>query len=522
MEEKIEATRFDLKNGVKSKSIKVRLQRIGSFMAGMILPSVGVLLAWGLWTAMFLYDDVNKKPLGWFDCPMLGALVGPGIKWLLPILIAFNGGRLIYGIRGGMFATFVIVGTIVGTDWIYSTKIFMNDGTHPDSPNQFIGAMVIGPLSALFLKKVEGLYLNRINKSFEMLVKNFGIGIFGIILALVTFFGWGWVMWGITWTMMKAISLFGNNKWIAPLMGIITEPVKVSFLNNAQNHGVLGPIGYNEISMQKAKGVTDPRSIFFLFDPNPGPGLGLLLAYIIFTKNESRYNALGSSVIHTIGGIHEVYFVFILERPKMVLSTMAGVVSAQFITSYFGGGTIATPSPGSIISMIALSPGVHALLINLLAFVVGTGVAFVIASFMLIVSKNKGQSTDSKITITDEGIDFGNNESIEEKSEKSSFAWEKVKSIVVACEAGMGSSAMASGIIAKWVKQNKFDIKVTNVAVQNLTSEYDVVVTMKNFKDFAIKKAPNSYIYIISKFMGPGVYDQLYENIKSAKIGEKK
>ncbi|WP_219818101.1 hypothetical protein [Entomoplasma ellychniae] len=184
---------------------------------------------------VFLYDYDNNKPLGWFNAPMLGRLVDPGIKYLIPILIAFNGARMIYGIRGGMLATFVILGTIIGTDWIYANHITLADGSHPGSPNQFIGAMVVGPLSGWFLKKMESFYLEKINKSYEMLVKNFGIGFFGILLALVTFFGWGWIMWGITWTMIQIISLFGSNKWLAPLMGIFTEPVKVSFLNAGVN-----------------------------------------------------------------------------------------------------------------------------------------------------------------------------------------------------------------------------------------------------------------------------------------------
>ncbi|PPE06648.1 PTS transporter subunit EIIC [Mesoplasma corruscae] len=502
-----------VEKSLKGKNFKLKVQKVGSFMAGMIMPSIGVLLAWGLWTAMFLYDYDNNKPLGWFNAPMLGRLVDPGLKYLIPILIAFNGARMIYGIRGGMLATFVILGTIIGTDWIYANHITLADGSHPGSPNQFIGAMVVGPLSGWFLKKMESFYLEKINKSYEMLVKNFGIGFFGILLALVTFFGWGWIMWGITWTMIQIISLFGSNKWLAPLMGIFTEPVKVSFLNNALNHGVMGPIGYNEIAQQTAEGLKNPRSIFFLFDPNPGPGLGMLLAYICFTKGENRYNAAGSSLIHAIGGIHEVYFVFILAKPKMLIATMLGVVGSQFITSYLGGGTIATPSPGSIISLVALSPGLHALLINLLSVLVGVLIAFGISALLLITDKNKGGDESMNFQLTDEGISFNENKKEQENTYKKDFQWINVKTIVFACEAGMGSSAMAAGIVSKWVKQNNLEIKVTNIAVKELNDSYDVVVTMQNFKTFAEQKAPNSYIYPIQKFMGPGVYDELYKNL---------
>lgn len=499
----------------KAKTFKLRIQKMGSFMAGMIMPSIGVLLAWGLWTAMFLYDFENDVHLGWFNAPMLGRLVGPGITWLLPILIAFNGGKLIYGLRGGMFATFVIVGTIVGTEWIFETYIRIDvNGVleAPGAPNQFIGAMVLGPVSALFLKYIEKPYIEKINKSYDMLVKNFGMGIYGIIFCAIAFFGWGWIMWGITWTMMQVIQLFGDNRWAAPLIGIITEPIKVSFLNNALNHGVMGPIGFNQVQAQIDAGIENARSIFFLFDPNPGPGLGLLLAYIIWTKGENRANAAGSSLIHTIGGIHEVYFVFILAKPKMVLSTMTGVVAAQFIASYFGGGTIATPSPGSIISMIALSPGTQAILINLLSFAVGVGAAFGIATILLLTDKKRNAvGESSSFTISDEGISFSNDES--SATEESSFIGDTIKSIVVACEAGMGSSAMASGIIKKWVKKNNLDISVTNIAVKDLDNSFDVVVTMKNFEEFAKQKAPNAFVYPVDKFIGVGVYDKLFEKI---------
>ncbi|ARU91017.1 PTS system, mannitol-specific IIBC component, putative [Spiroplasma clarkii] len=504
---------------LKAKNFKLKIQKMGAFMAGMIMPSVGILLAWGLWTSMFLYDYDANKNLGWFNAPMLGKLIEPGIKWLLPILIAFNGGKLIYGIRGGMFATFVMLGTIVGTDWIYGEFITLADGTHPGSPNQFIGAMVMGPVSALFLKYVEKLYINKINKSFDMLVKNFGTAILGIVFCSIVFFGWGWVMWGITWVMMQIIQLFGDNKWAAPLMGIFTEPIKVSFLNNALNHGVLGPIGYNEIALQTQNGVANPRSIFFLFDPNPGPGMGMLIAYIVFTKGESRYNAAGSTLIHTIGGIHEVYFVFILSKPKMVLATMAGVVGAQFITSYFGGGTIATPSPGSIIALIALSPGVQALLINLLSFAVGAGIAFGVATPILLSDKNRNKADASTgFTISDEGITFSNNEEKPVLANNKDFSWANVKSIVVACEAGMGSSAMASGVIAKFVKQNNLEIKVSNIAVKDLDDSFDVIVTMQNFVDFAKQRSPHAFVYKIDKFMGKGVYDALFAYLLPEKV----
>ncbi|CBW53748.1 Phosphotransferase system PTS,Mannitol Permease IIBC Component [Mycoplasma mycoides subsp. capri LC str. 95010] len=498
-----------------ANKFKLKVQKTGSFMTGMIMPSIGILLAWGLWTAMFLYDFDNNRKLGWFDVPMLGRLVEPGIKWLLPILIAFNGGRLVYGLRGGMIATFIIVATITGTDHIYSHYIWQKVGdkwVHPGSPNQFIGAMIVGPLSALFLKKVEKLYLHKINPGLEMLVKNFGLAIYAILLGLAVFWSWGWIMWGITFVMISIIKLFGDNKWVAPLLGFFTEPIKVSFLNNALNHGVLGPIGYNEIQIQRSNGVANPRSIFFLYDPNPGPGLGLLLAYIIFTKKEDRYNAAASSLIHTIGGIHEVYFVFIIKKPKMLLATMLGVVGAQFVTSYLGGGTIGTPSPGSLISLIALSNGTHALLINLLAFVVGTLIAFGISVLLLLKNRKNLQSESNQgFKITDEGIEF-NEQNSDQKTIKNN---NDIKKIVVCCEAGVGSSAMAAGLIRKWVNNNNYDIQVSNIAVKDLKDEYDVVITMKSFKDFASQKAPNALIYSVEQFIGKNTYDDLYKLIEN-------
>ncbi|MEZ5089394.1 MAG: hypothetical protein R2719_06495 [Micropruina sp.] len=57
---------------------------------------------------------------------------------------------------------------------------------------------------------------------------------------------------------------------------MLIEPAKILFLNNAINHGILTPLGL-------AEAAESGKSILFLLEANPGPGLGLL-AFSVFGR----------------------------------------------------------------------------------------------------------------------------------------------------------------------------------------------------------------------------------------------
>ncbi|UVD81646.1 PTS transporter subunit EIIC [Mycoplasma iguanae] len=515
--------------------MRQKIQKIGSFMAGMILPSIGVFIAWGLWTSMFLYNSGSSH--GWFtgqDKPdtlnSLGAIVGPGIKWLIPILIGVNAGKMIYGVRGAAFGAFMTVVIIVGTDeiWNIFPEIIAIDGKSlaGRAPNQIVGAMIVAPFSVWAFKKIESLYINKVKVGFEMLIRNFSLAIIAILMGLVLFFAWAWIMFGITWILTKIIGAFGNNKYVAPLMTIFTEPTRTIFLNNALNHGILSPIGLEEIRTLQEEGIEAARSIFFLFGGNAGPGFGLLIAYAIFKKGTERTNALGSSLIQLVGGIHEVYYVYVIAKPKMIISTILGAATSMAVFSFLGGGTSTIVSPGSIISVIGTSPDGYALGINLLGIFSGAFVTFIVAGFLLwLERKNDSQqaSTNTRVVFTDEGMSFENGSNDQLATENSKIESQKAinytaaRKIVVACDAGLGSSTMAAGIIKKWVKENNIDIEVTNAALKDLPADADIVVTTNVFENFAKEKTQKDNIYTVKQFLNKSEYNELYENLKKYK-----
>jgi len=311
-----------------------RLQKFGGFMAGMVIPNIGAFIAWGLITAFFI-------PTGWTPNDDLVELVGPIIVYLLPVLIGFTGGQMVYGHRGGVMGAIATMGIIVGAD-------FALDSGATGDPPQFLGAMVVGPLAAWLMMKTDEAFQDRVPVGFEMLYNNFSSGILGFILAILGRYIMGPIMGFIA-------NLFGNMvDWVAdagllPLADIPIEVGKVLFLNNAINHGILGPLG-------AAEAAETGRSIYFLLETNPGPGLGLLLAYWFAGKGMAKLSAPGAIVIHFFGGIHEIYFPYVLMHPIMILSVWAGGILADIIFVIFDAGLSATPSPGSIFAYLAVMP----------------------------------------------------------------------------------------------------------------------------------------------------------------------
>jgi len=353
-------------------------------MAGMVIPNIGAILAWGLITAFFI-------PTGWIPNESLSELVGPIIVYLLPVLIGFTGGKMVYGHRGGVMGAIATMGIVIGADFELAS------GATGDPP-QFLGAMLVGPLAAWIIMKIDEAFSDKVAVGFEMLYNNFSAGILGFILAIL-----GKLIIG---PIMAAIAtVFGNLvEWITdagllPLADIPIEVGKVLFLNNAINHGVLGPLGVADTA-------ETGRSIYFLLETNPGPGLGLLLAYWFAGKGLAKLSAPGAIVIHFFGGIHEVYFPYILMHPIMILSVWAGGILADIIFVIFDAGLTATPSPGSIFAYLAVIPrGQHfGVLLGVLA---AAAAAFGVGTLLLRISPVKEKEGTEDMIGTMPGIPTG-------------------------------------------------------------------------------------------------------------------
>jgi mannitol PTS system EIICBA or EIICB component len=304
--------------------VKATVQRLGGHLAGMVMPNISAFIAWGLITALFI-------PTGWLPNAKLATLVGPMITYLLPLLIGYTGGRLVYGQRGAVVGAIATVGVVVGAD-----------------VPMFLGAMIMGPLAAYVIKLVDGQTLRRIPVGFEMLIENFSAGIVGGAGALLGVWGAGPV---VTWLTERAGSgvswLIGHN--LLPFASVLIEPAKVLFLNNAINHGVLDSLGVVQASQTG-------RSILFMLESNPGPGMGVLIAYFLFGPKLLRPTVPAAMVVHFLGGIHEIYFPYILMKPRLILATIAGGMSGILVFQATGAGLVASPSPGSIFAYIAQTP----------------------------------------------------------------------------------------------------------------------------------------------------------------------
>nr|WP_305082526.1 PTS mannitol transporter subunit IICB [Oscillochloris sp. ZM17-4] len=304
--------------------MRERIQRFGSFLAAMVVPNMGAFIAWGLITALFI-------PTGWLPNEGFAKLVGPMIVYLLPILIGYTGGKLIYDTRGGVVGAAATMGVIIGADI-----------------PMFLGAMVMGPIGGYLIMKIDEALEEKIPVGFEMLVNNFTAGFLAVGLVLVANVLIGPIVQAFSTTLGAGVQLLIDMR-LLPLADLIIEPAKVLFLNNAINHGILAPLGVAAVQQ-------DGKAIHFLLESNPGPGLGLLMAYWFAGKGDLKSTAPGAAIIHFLGGIHEIYFPYVLAHPIMILAMWAGGMVADFWFVIFDAGLVATPSPGSIFAYLAVTP----------------------------------------------------------------------------------------------------------------------------------------------------------------------
>lgn len=464
-------------------NVKVAVQKFGNFLSSMVLPNIAAFIAWGLITALFI-------PTGFFPNESLAKLVGPMITYLLPLLIGYTGGKLVYDQRGAVVGAIVTMGVIVGADI-----------------PMFLGAMIMGPLGGYVIKKFDQMIEGKVKAGFEMLVNNFSAGILGGFFAILAFLAigpavtvfTGWLVKGVDWLLATGL---------LPLTSIIIEPAKILFLNNAINHGVLSPIG---LEQAKAAG----KSVLFLLEANPGPGIGVLLAYCFFGKGNARRSAPGAAIIHFFGGIHEIYFPYILMRPMLFFAIILGGMSGVFTLVLLGGGLVSPASPGSIIAIMAVTPPhASAYLANIAGVLVAGIVSFVISSFILKTGKQQ-----------DEDIEEAARKMQEMKGKKSSVANvfaansgklpEHVSKIIFACDAGMGSSAMGASLLRKKVKEAGLSISVTNTAISNLPSDAQIVITQEELTPRAQKQVPNAYHISVDNFLSSPEYDKLVDQLKN-------
>ncbi len=462
---------------MSSSDIKVRAQNFGRFLSNMVMPNIGAFIAWGIITALFI-------PTGWTPNATLAKLVGPMITYLLPLLIGYTGGRLAGGERGGVVGAITTMGVIAGADI-----------------PMFMGAMMAGPLGGWAIKRFDRMVDGKIKSGFEMLVNNFSAGIIGMILAIVAFLAIGPLVEILSQILASGVNLMVRHD-LLPLASIFVEPAKILFLNNAINHGIFSPLG---IQQATATG----KSIFFLIEANPGPGMGVLIAYMIFGRGNAKQSAGGAAIIHFLGGIHEIYFPYVLMNPRLLIAVILGGMTGVFTLTVLHGGLVSPASPGSILAVLAMTPkGTY--FANIAAVVAAFAVSFVIASILLKSMKVKEGDDLEEATrrIKDmKAQSKGLNAPVNAGAGSDLSA---VRKIIVACDAGMGSSAMGAGVLRKKVKEAGLtNISVTNTAINSLPEDVDLVITHRDLTERAMRHAPQAQHISLTNFLDSGLYTDL-------------
>ncbi|MCI9889353.1 PTS mannitol transporter subunit IICBA [Micrococcales bacterium 31B] len=488
---------------------RVAVQKFGTFLSGMVMPNIGAFIAWGLITALavnnllpgfsFLSDTTVTVGDATYSTNI--GLIGATIHYLLPLLIAYTGGYKIYGQRGGVVGAIAAIGVITGV---------------PMNVHMFIGAMIMGPLGGYLMKKADALWDGKIRPGFEMLINNFSAGILGAILALLGGSLIGPAVEKLTSWLGSGVEFLVNNN-LLPLASLVIEPAKVLFLNNAINHGVLTPLGISEAQ-------TAGQSILFLLESNPGPGLGILLAFMIFGSGAAKASAPGAALIHFFGGIHEIYFPYVMMRPLLIIAVILGGGSGVATNMLLGGGLRAPASPGSIIAIATQIPSLKAGFAVILSIVVATVVTFLVAAVILKSTKgeddlaaataqmesNKGKKSSISGALTG-GASVASGGGVATLADPRT-----ITRIVFACDAGMGSSAMGASVLRNKIKKAGIEgVEVKNVAIANLTNDVDLIVTHQDLTERARQGIPDAIHVSVDNFMNSPRYDEVVERIKS-------
>ena len=465
--------------------MKEKVQSFGRFLSGMVMPNIGAFIAWGLITALFIAT-------GWLPNEQLSTMVSPMLSYVLPVLIAYTGGKMVGGQRGAVMGAIAVVGVICGA---------------PDYP-MLMGAMLVGPLGGWVIKQFDKMVEGKIPAGFEMLVNNFSIGILGMILAIIGFYLIGPLMAAILVFLSGGVDIL-VNAGLLPLVSIFVEPAKVLFLNNAINHGIFTPLGAEQVK-------TLGKSVFYMIETNPGAGAGVLLAYWMFSNDKAtKDSAPGALIVHVLGGIHEIYFPYVLMNPLLLLATIGGSVAAMFFNTIFNVGLVSPASPGSILALLAVAPRGGQLMV-IISFLIGTAVSFLIASPIVKMSNSSASLEDAQSQMSN--MKAASKGAYAATADGGEVDLRTLDRIVFACDAGMGSSAMGAAVLQKKLEAKGLgNIKVSHYSVSEVPAGVQFVVCHQDLVERARKSAPSARIVTISNFMNAPEYDMIVQEILDAK-----
>lgn len=467
------------------EELKVQIQKIGAFLSGMVMPNIGAFIAWGILTALFI-------PAGWFPNETMNKLVSPTLTYLMPILLGYTGGKMVYDKRGGVAGALATMGVVIGADI-----------------TMLIGGMVMGPLGAWVMKKVDKCFEGRVKPGLEMLVDNFSMGIVGALLMAFGFIAVEPVFNAVLTVLSAGVNwLVAKN--LLPLTAIFVQPAQVLFLNNAINHGIMIPLGVE----QAAKA---GKSILFLVEANGGVWTGVALGFAIWGKGMAKKSAPAATIIMGVGGIVEVTFPYVLSKPKTIIAPILGNMAGLFTLTALHGGTVAAVSPGSFFALLAMTPK-GSFVANIAGYVVALVVTALLVGIILKFDKTEDMDELPEVNKPNFGKTTGNaKENIKSVSGK-------IEKLFFACDAGMGSSVMGVSLMKKKVEEAGLGVTVEHISVKNLTDEPDMIVTTNALKarveDTISKYDKQIPVFGVDNLLDEGNYDELISMLKENNAGK--
>ena len=467
------------------EELKVQIQKIGAFLSGMVMPNIGAFIAWGILTALFI-------PAGWFPNETMNKLVSPTLTYLMPILLGYTGGKMVYDKRGGVAGALATIGVVIGADI-----------------TMLIGGMVMGPLGAWVMKKVDKCFEGRVKPGLEMLVDNFSMGIVGALLMAFGFIAVEPVFNAVLTVLSAGVNwLVAKN--LLPLTAIFVQPAQVLFLNNAINHGIMIPLGVE----QAAKA---GKSILFLVEANGGVWTGVALGFAIWGKGMAKKSAPAATIIMGVGGIAEVTFPYVLSKPKTIIAPILGNMAGLFTLTALHGGTVAAVSPGSFFALLAMTPK-GSFVANIAGYVVALVVTALLVGIILKFDKTEDMDELPEVNKPNFGKTTGN------AKEYIKSVSVKIEKLFFACDAGMGSSVMGVSLMKKKVEEAGLGVTVEHISVKNLTDEPDMIVTTNALKarveDTISKYDKQIPVFGVDNLLDEGNYDELISMLKENNAGK--
>ena len=304
-----------------SNEMKAKIQKLGGFLSGMVMPNIGALIAWGIITALFI-------PTGYFPNEKLNELVSPTLTYLIPILFGYTGGYAVYGRRGAVAGTIATIGVVIGADVA-----------------MMIGGMIMGPLGAWLIKQVDKALDGHVKPGLEMLVDNFSMGILGALMMIVGFMVVTPIFSGITHVLTIGVNFLITHN-ILPFAPIFVVPGQVLFLNNAINHGIFTPLAIEQAAHTGSKPITilgpicgQIAALFWLTFMDGGAvgaiSPGSIIALIIMSpKGKLFVNVMGYVIAAAVSFVIVAFFLKRDKTPDDEVEEVGGIDLSQFVESH--------------------------------------------------------------------------------------------------------------------------------------------------------------------------------------------